>query len=39
MLDSILRLFYARLLPTAITEVEDFVDSKGWVSIQRAPPP
>ncbi|KAM3724305.1 Golgi-specific brefeldin A-resistance guanine nucleotide exchange factor [Dirofilaria immitis] len=38
-LDSILRLFYARLLPSAITEVEDFVDSKGWVSIQRAPPP
>uniref|UniRef100_A0A8R1Y720 SEC7 domain-containing protein n=1 Tax=Onchocerca volvulus TaxID=6282 RepID=A0A8R1Y720_ONCVO len=38
-LDSILRLFYARLLPTAITEVEDFVDNKGWVSIQRAPPP
>ncbi|CAG9537440.1 unnamed protein product [Cercopithifilaria johnstoni] len=38
-LDSILRLFYARLLPTAITEVEDFVDSKGWVSIQRTPPP
>ncbi|EFO21246.1 Sec7 domain-containing protein [Loa loa] len=38
-LDSILRLFYARLLPAAITEVEDFVDSKGWVSIQRAPPP
>uniref|UniRef100_A0AAF5PR72 SEC7 domain-containing protein n=1 Tax=Wuchereria bancrofti TaxID=6293 RepID=A0AAF5PR72_WUCBA len=38
-LDSILRLFYARLLPTAITEVEDFVDSKGWVSIQRVSPP
>ncbi|VDP15311.1 unnamed protein product [Onchocerca flexuosa] len=38
-LDSILRLFYARLLPTAITEVEDFVDNKGWVSIQRAAPP
>ncbi|VBB28394.1 unnamed protein product [Acanthocheilonema viteae] len=38
-LDSILRLFYARLLPAAVTEVEDFVDSKGWVSIQRAPPP
>ncbi|VDN06562.1 unnamed protein product [Thelazia callipaeda] len=38
-LDCILRLFYARLLPSVITEVEDFVDKKGWVSIQRAPPP
>lgn len=38
-LDCILRLFYARLLPSAITEVEDFVDGKGWVSIQRLPPP
>nr|CDP93601.1 BMA-GBF-1, isoform g [Brugia malayi] len=38
-LDSILRLFYARLLPSTMTEVEDFVDSKGWVSIQRVLPP
>ncbi|VDN33053.1 unnamed protein product [Gongylonema pulchrum] len=38
-LDCIVRLFFARLLPGAITEVEDFVDPKGWVSIQRLRPP
>ncbi|MFH4973909.1 hypothetical protein AB6A40_000618 [Gnathostoma spinigerum] len=34
-LDAILHLFRAHLLPVTLTEVEDFVDPKGWVSIQR----
>uniref|UniRef100_A0A915C108 SEC7 domain-containing protein n=2 Tax=Parascaris univalens TaxID=6257 RepID=A0A915C108_PARUN len=34
-LDCLLHLFRVRLLPNTLTEVEDFVDSKGWVSIQR----
>ncbi|VDM50944.1 unnamed protein product [Toxocara canis] len=38
-LDCVLHLFRVRLLPSALTEVEDFVDSKGWVSIQRTHTP
>uniref|UniRef100_A0A158P6M8 SEC7 domain-containing protein n=1 Tax=Angiostrongylus cantonensis TaxID=6313 RepID=A0A158P6M8_ANGCA len=35
MLDCLLQLFRARLLPTELTEVDDFVDEKGWVSLIR----
>lgn len=34
-LDCLLQLYKAKLLPKAFTEVEDFVDPKGWVSIVR----
>ncbi|TKR64527.1 hypothetical protein L596_025041 [Steinernema carpocapsae] len=34
-LECLLHLFHAKLLPSALTEVEDFVDSKKWVSILR----
>uniref|UniRef100_A0A8R1DN99 SEC7 domain-containing protein n=1 Tax=Caenorhabditis japonica TaxID=281687 RepID=A0A8R1DN99_CAEJA len=33
--EVLLQLFRARLLPADLTEVEDYVDDKGWVSIQR----
>uniref|UniRef100_A0A1I7SZ71 SEC7 domain-containing protein n=2 Tax=Caenorhabditis tropicalis TaxID=1561998 RepID=A0A1I7SZ71_9PELO len=33
--EVLLQLFRARLLPAALIEVEDYVDEKGWVSIQR----
>ncbi|KIH67943.1 Sec7 domain protein [Ancylostoma duodenale] len=35
MLDCLLQLFRARLLPAELTEVDDFVDEKGWVSLIR----
>ncbi|CAI4230553.1 unnamed protein product [Auanema sp. JU1783] len=35
-LDVLLHLFYSRLLPSELTEVDDFVSEKGWVSIIRA---
>ncbi|ETN68200.1 hypothetical protein NECAME_15948, partial [Necator americanus] len=35
MLDCLLQLFRARLLPSELTEVDDFVDEKGWVSLIR----
>lgn len=35
MIHSLLALFHAQLLPTDLTEVDDFVDEKGWVSIVR----
>lgn len=33
--EVLLQLFRARLLPAELIEVEDYVDEKGWVSIQR----
>ncbi|CAJ0578818.1 unnamed protein product, partial [Mesorhabditis spiculigera] len=33
--DCLIQLYRARMLPNAFTEVVDFVDSKGWVSINR----
>lgn len=33
--EVLLQLFRARLLPADLIEVEDYVDEKGWVSIQR----
>uniref|UniRef100_A0A914VU46 SEC7 domain-containing protein n=2 Tax=Plectus sambesii TaxID=2011161 RepID=A0A914VU46_9BILA len=36
-LDCVLQLFKARMLPKTLTDVEDFVDPKGWVSIVRQP--
>ncbi|CAB03915.3 Golgi-specific brefeldin A-resistance guanine nucleotide exchange factor 1 homolog [Caenorhabditis elegans] len=33
--EALLQLFRARLLPAELTEVEDYVDEKGWVNIQR----
>ncbi|VDL76122.1 unnamed protein product [Nippostrongylus brasiliensis] len=35
MLDCLLQLLRARLLPPELTEVDDFVDEKGWVSLIR----
>ncbi|KAK6059165.1 hypothetical protein COOONC_03206 [Cooperia oncophora] len=35
LLDCLLQLFRARLLPPELTEVDDFVDEKGWVSLIR----
>ncbi|CAD6200037.1 unnamed protein product, partial [Caenorhabditis auriculariae] len=35
LLDVLLQMFRARLLPSDLTEVEDFVDEKEWVSILR----
>ncbi|PAV79155.1 hypothetical protein WR25_16601 isoform J [Diploscapter pachys] len=35
LLEVVLQLFKARLLPAELIEVDDFVDEKGWVSIQR----
>ncbi|KAK0421394.1 hypothetical protein QR680_015210 [Steinernema hermaphroditum] len=34
-LECLLHLFHVKLLPSSLTEVEDFVDSKKWVSISR----
>ncbi|CAI2349165.1 unnamed protein product [Caenorhabditis sp. 36 PRJEB53466] len=33
--EVLLQLFRARLLPSQMTEVDDYVDAKKWVSIQR----
>lgn len=33
-LDTVVQLYRAQLLPTSITHVEDFVDPKGYVSIE-----
>ena len=33
--EVLLQLFRAHLLPAELIEVEDYVDEKGWVSIQR----
>ncbi|CAI5445758.1 unnamed protein product [Caenorhabditis angaria] len=35
LIEVLLQLFRARLLPSDLVEVEDYVDEKGWVSIQR----
>lgn len=35
MIQTLLALFQAHLLPQDLTEVDDFVDEKGWVSIIR----
>ncbi|CAJ0942083.1 unnamed protein product, partial [Mesorhabditis belari] len=34
-IECLIQLFRARLLPPELTEVEDFVDPKGWVSLIR----
>ncbi len=38
-LDCLLQLFKAKLLPKSLTEVEDFIDQKRWISIIREPSP
>lgn len=38
LLDCLGHLFRSRMLPTALTEVEDYSDPKGWISILRESP-
>lgn len=36
-LEVLLQLYKAKMLPKTLTEAEDFVDPKGWISILREP--